>query len=76
MAINKQHPDYPEYIKRCQELRNQSIAEEEREKAKYSNQRAPDLTARMRIREVLRKYSVELKKLQEEYAYLFTDDVE
>lgn len=66
MGINKSHPIYPEYIRKCEELAKRGMAETSA--VPYSGgQDGP-------LGDVYRKYLNELKALQREYRYLFIED--
>lgn len=66
MAIDKEHPKYQEYIKKCMDLAERQRAEADM--VPYSGgQDGP-------LGDVFRKYLNELKALQKEYAYLFTEE--
>lgn len=76
MAINKQHPDYLEYIKKCQVISNEFCEKEEIERAKYPNWRGKDHPSDPEVMVHYRKFSAALKELKKEYSYLFEDDEE
>lgn len=66
LAIDKTHPLYPEYIRKCEELVQRG--QKEVSKTPYSGgQDGP-------VADVHRRYLHELRALQEEYTYLFTED--
>lgn len=66
LAIDKTHPLYPEYIRKCDELVHRG--QEEASKTPCSGgQDGP-------VANVHRKYLHELRALQKEYIYLFTED--
>lgn len=79
-SANKQHLDYPEYIRKCHALgdRYWSLieAEEERLKAERPDwMNGKDGLESAQKRQLYRQMSAELKALQQEYAYLFTEDI-
>lgn len=65
MAIDKKHKDFPEYMKKCERLREQMSAELE----KIPGSARPALDGDMS--KVHRKYSKKLKELQADYRHLF-----
>lgn len=66
MAVNEKHPDFPEYIKKCEKLREQMIAEIE----KVPKRQRPTLD-NGDISKIHHKYNKKLKELQAEYKHLF-----
>ena len=66
MTVDKAQPLYPEYIRKCEELAKRG--QKEASKIPYSGGQDGPLTA------VHKKYAQELKKLQKEYACLFTEE--
>ena len=66
MAINKNHPDYPEYIEKCKALRDEMSVEVDAVpcKPRCGFDDSPTI-------DIHRKYSKKLKELQAEYSYLF-----
>ncbi len=75
MAVNKEHPDYPAYSQKHKALWEAYLELTEREKAKYPDWIGRDHPADKVLRPALRKLSEDIKVLQEEYAYLFTEEV-
>lgn len=73
--IDKNHPDFPEYLRKYKALWDQYYAFEKAEKAKYPNYRGLDHPARAVTVPAYRKCCADSKKLQEEYAYLFTEPI-
>lgn len=66
MAVNKSHPMYQEYIRKCKELAKRG--QEEVAEVPYSGgQDGPS-------GDVYRKYLNELNSLKQEYRYLFSED--
>lgn len=66
MAANKEHPDYPEYIEKCKQLKEWYL------------EQSKDLWVPTGVRDgnsalhaVQREHNRKLKKLQEEYQHLF-----
>ena len=79
-SANRQHPAYPEYIGKCYALRDHYWtlikAEEERLKAERPNwMNCKDGLESVQKRQLYRQMSAELKAIQREYSYLFTEDV-
>lgn len=80
-SANKNHPDYPEYIEKCKalwaEYKPRFEALEKKRQELYPNWRGLDgpseITTEERI--LQRKHNAELKELQKEYAYLFTEPI-
>ena len=72
-SINKEHPKYAEYIAKCEELASRFDKIEEKLKAKYPNWRGLDHPADGEIAPYRRKFHADLRKLQEEYLFLFED---
>lgn len=78
--VNKEHPDYSIYIEKCQALHKkyQSLieAEEARRMAECPNwKNGYDALETAEKKKLYTAYNAELKKLQQEYAYLFTEEV-
>ena len=67
MVLDKSHPKYPEYAKEFQELVR--CGREEAGAVQICDGLDGPLVA------VHRKYAGEMKKLQEKYSYLFTEEV-
>lgn len=67
--INRNHPDYPEYIEKCKALGDKWFAMEEEERAKYPDWKGKDHPAD--TKEIYRQLNAGLKQLQAEYAHLF-----
>ncbi len=78
-SINKNHPDFEEYMEKCRDIQKRYIAEDEAVekagRAKYPDWSGKDSPWGMETRRVQRKYNAELKALQEEYSHLFTEDI-
>lgn len=77
-SVNKQHLDYPEYIRKCSALRDRywSLikAEEERLKVERPNwMDGKDSLESAQKRQLYQQMYAELRTLQQEYAYLFTE---
>lgn len=68
MAINKNHPKYNEYIKKCEILRDKENAETD----EFEKNRQKIITSfDGPILLIHRKYAKKLKELQKEYHFLF-----
>lgn len=79
-SVNKQHLDYPEYIRKCSALRDRYWAlikaEEERLKVERPNwMNCKDGLESAQKRQLYQQMYAELRTLQEEYAYLFTEEI-
>lgn len=74
MAVNKLHPDYPEYIEKCRAMSEKFFAEEDAEKAKYPDWKGRDHPAGEKLMEISKKHNAALRELQKEYAYLFAEE--
>lgn len=73
-SVNREHPDYSVYIEKCKklwELYGKKIADEE---AKYAEYLGKDSPASVVTKELDRKRNEELRLLQKEYSYLFTEE--
>lgn len=68
MAINKNHPDYPVYIKKCKALTE--YYDKEARKVRIYNRKMFDGPEC----QIHKKYCKELKKIQKEYAHLFQEE--
>ena len=74
MAINKEHPQYAEYIQKCESLFDAYEEVFRKERAKYPEWRGQDHPSGTVIRPLARERNQKLKALQREYHFLFTDD--
>lgn len=79
-SANRHHPQYPEYIEKCKALQAKYQpmfdAEEERLKVERPNwANCRDGLESTRKRQLYREMHTELKMLQKEYGYLFTEDI-
>ena len=72
MAINEHHPDCPAYREKWEILTKNYLDQEEELEIRSQQEEIPFI--RRKKRDLLREYSVELKKLQNEYAHLFTHE--
>lgn len=73
-SANRGHPDYPVYIEKCKsiwERYGKKIADEE---AKYAECRGRDSPASEMTKKLDRERNNELRLLQQEYSYLFTEE--
>lgn len=69
--INKTHPKFDEYLRKCKALAKEEEAEiEKNEKSKKRNVCAFDGDATP----IHKKYAKKLKELQKEYSFLFKED--
>lgn len=74
MAVNKDHPDYPTYAAKHKSLWDAYFELQEAEKSKYPDWDGLDHPADEVLRPAFRKLSEDIKALQKEYAYLFTEE--
>lgn len=72
--VNREHPDYPVYISKCKSLFAAYQKQFDEEIAKYPDQHGRDHPAYAVIRPLDRKKNAELRELQKEYSYLFTEE--
>ena len=71
MSVNKNHPDYDEYIEKCKDITKKM----EKEKNKVISENPIPRKAFDGPESIVhKKYALELKKLQKEYHYLFTEE--
>lgn len=69
MAINQEHPKYPEYIEKCKALRDDLVKRESKIKlGPHSGQDNPVTFA------LHKDYREKLKELEKEYHFLFRPD--
>lgn len=73
-TINRSHPDFQEYSRKFHEIWDEYYLLEDTEKAKYPDWQGKDHPADVILRPAYKKCCEETKKLQEEYAYLFTEE--
>lgn len=71
---NTSHPDWPEYIKKCEALRDEQFAAIDELRKQYPlpgkhQQDSAFTAARLPIE---RQFNERLRQLQQEYSYLFT----
>ena len=71
MAVNKNHPLYPEYIAKCKALSDQFYTKEEALRAQHPEQHSKDHPANAEIRRLDLQHNAELRALQKEYSFLF-----
>ena len=71
--INKQHPQYAEYIEKCEKLASEYFEIEDKLKAQYPNWRGLDHPADGEIMPYWKKFHEDLKRLQAEYSFLFVE---
>ena len=69
--IDRTHEKYAEYIEKCEKLASIYSAQKERARNRYPKWQGRDHPASGEIREIELKFNRELKKLQEEYSFLF-----
>ncbi len=74
MAVDKTHPDYPVYSAKHKALWDTYIKLEEEEEAKYPDWNGKDHPANTVLRPARRRLSEDVKALQKEYDYLFTEE--
>lgn len=72
--INADHPNCVEYTARLRALWDAYFKREEVEKAKYPDWRGLDHPADVVLRPIFRTCCEDVKLLQQEYAYLFTEE--
>ena len=72
--LNKAHPDCAEYTRKFYAIWDAYEKREEEEKAKYPDYHGQDHPAYVVLRPIHRKCCEATKALQEEYAYLFTEE--
>lgn len=73
--IDKSHIDYSEYIEKCKAVSEKYIALEQAAEDKYHGWTGRDHPAGPEIHNIKKMYCEELKELQKEYDYLFTEVV-
>lgn len=78
-SVNRTHPDYTIYIEKCRALQNKYktlfVIEEERRKAEVPNWRTClDALETVEKRRLEVQHNAELRELQQEYSYLFTEE--
>ena len=74
--VNREHPDYPVYIDKCRKIHAVYQKKIDVEEAKYPDWRnwpGRDHPSSLVIRQIGREENEELKKLQQEYSYLFIE---
>lgn len=78
--LNQSHPDCAEYTRRFWAIANAQSQEWDAinaaGRAKYPDWQGKDSPWERELVECSRKYNAQIKELQEEYAYLFTEEVE
>lgn len=72
-SINTTHEKYAEYIEKCEKLAAFYSAQKEQARSRYPKWQGRDHPASGEIREIELKSNRELKKLQEEYSFLFSE---
>lgn len=77
--VNRTHPDYPVYIEKCRALQRKYQplieAEEERQRAAVPNWKTClDALETVERHRLMVQHNAELRELQQEYAYLFTEE--
>lgn len=70
--INKNHPDYTQYIEKCLELGERFHNEENAVLANYPEWRGQDHPASAEIYQIKMRFHKALDDLRNEYAYLFS----
>lgn len=73
--LNREHPDCEEYTKKFNAIWDAYAELEKEEEAKYPDWGGKDHPADTVLRPARRKLSEDIKALQQEYAYLFTEDI-
>jgi len=71
MIINKKHPDFDEYLRKCKKLadnEDEELAEMEANTERIEKSFGDPATA------IYKKYALKLKELQKEYYYLFAEE--
>ncbi len=74
MAIDKQHPDYPEFKRKLDALWEEFGRIAEAERAKYPDWRGWDHPAEKVLHPIRKKYNAKAAAIWKEYAYLFMDN--
>ena len=74
-SINRNHPNCAEYSARFHAIWDAYFKLEDKEKAKYPDWQGKDHPANAVLRPIHKKCCAETRALQEEYAYLFTEDI-
>lgn len=72
--LNKNHPDCAEYTKKFNKLWDAYMKLWDQEDKKYPNWQGQDSPAHEVLRPAHRKLSEDIRALQREYAYLFTEE--
>ena len=73
--LNKNHPDCTEYTRKFNAIWDAYFKLENEERAKYPDWQGKDHPADTVLRPIHRECCKKTKALQEEYAYLFTEEV-
>lgn len=71
MEINKKHPKYLEYIRKCEELTISYREKVNTERAKFPDWVGLDHPSDEEVNKLLTEMKKKLKKLKKEYHYLF-----
>lgn len=66
MPVKKEHPDYPEYIEKCKQLKDAFL-----EESKDLWTPTGGLDGNTALHAAQRQHNQKLKELQKEYRYLF-----
>ncbi len=78
--IDRDHPDYREYIEKCHDIQKRMIAETDRVDAdgwgKYPDWQGRDTPWDDELRSCYQKYEAELRELKKRYAHLFSEDID
>lgn len=74
VRILENHPRYQEYVNKCKSLGETFFKIKYELKAKYPDWRGLDHPADLEIRPYEKQFYADLKKLQEEYAFLFVKE--
>ena len=72
--LKQDHPDCAEYTRKFSEIWDKYFSIEDTERAKYPDWRGKDHPADEVLRPAFRKLSEDIKALQQEYSYLFTEE--
>ncbi len=72
--LNRNHPDCAAYTAKFRAIWDAYFKKEDEEKAKYPDWHGWDHPADSVLRPIHKKCCEETKKLQQEYAYLFTEE--
>jgi len=78
--VNKNHPDYPGYLKKCKTIwevyEPQLDAVEKKRRKEYPDWNGLDCPWGDEEQKIMVEYHKELRKLRKEYGYLFTAELD